>query len=134
MSTWSLTVNSFPIFFLGLCIKASHVWWGYLHDDELFIIDVFMFVFFALPWSIKSVTDMFTQCHSLHCLELTFTINIYNLSYWKDKFFPPSFMNYFCIFKGLLHILLAYQTWKQVISSFSLVYYSTKKLDLKDAY
>ena len=73
--------------FLGLCIKASHVCSGYLHDDELFIIDVFMFVFFALPWSIKSVTDMFTQCHSLHCLQLTFTINIYNFSYLKEIFF-----------------------------------------------
>ena len=106
MSTWSLTVNSFPIFFLGLCIKASHVWWGYLHDDELFIIDVFMFVFLHCHgplrvWQTCLLSVTASIVYNSHS-QLTF---ITNFGYLKEIiFFFPHSWTIFVYLKAILYI------------------------------
>ena len=119
---WSLHQNK-P------CVVWISSWWWTVYN-WCFYVCVFCSVHAPLRvWQTCLLSVTASIVYNSHS-QLTFITS----AIWRRYYFLFPFMNYFCIFKGLLHISLAYQTWKQVISSFSLVYYSTKKLDLKDAY
>lgn len=106
---WSLHQNK-P------CVVWISSWWWTVYN-WCFYVCVFCSVHAPLRvWQTCLLSVTASIVYSSHS-QLTFI----TLERQEDIFFPFSFMNYFCmlcVFKGLLHILLAYQTWKQVISSF----------------
>ena len=103
---WSLHQNK-P------CVVWISSWWWTVYN-WCFYVCVFCSVHAPLRvWQTCLLSVTASIVYNSHS-QLTFLTS----AIWRRYSFLFPFMNYFCIFKGLLHILLAYQTWKQVISSF----------------
>ena len=104
---WSLHQNK-P------CVVWISSWWWTVYN-WCFYVCVFCSVHGPLRvWQTCLLSVTASIVYNSHS-QLTFI----TLERQDDIFFlSHSWTIFLCVFKGLLHILLAYQTWKQVISSF----------------
>ena len=106
---WSLHQNK-P------CVVWISSWWWTVYN-WCFYVCVFCSVHAPLRvWQTCLLSVTASIVYSSHS-QLTFI----TLERQEDIFsflIHELFLYVLCVFKGLLHILLAYQTWKQVISSF----------------